>query len=239
MKKEDFLEVSAKQDIISSEKKKRHWEIGAVAVCLCLMLGATIETRLSQISDSSAERIGMPAGAWPSDVDPVIASVAVYPADRDVRDVENATLKVVDEETARSVEGLGEYLPAWLPEGISFYYADLYETVMKDGTKYAMLRAVYTTGEVEEDTIIDGETGEAFPQRLVSEFEILFLDHDPGIEEPIYQIKELPKFLSDNWNGNMFYFQYEDIYMSFMPSFSKPTADEILSILLIIGSIEK
>ena len=84
----------------------------------------------------------------PTGIDPVIASIAVYPATESIEDVANATVESIAEVDAYGFDTLGEYLPASLPDGYHFGKADLYETTMKDGTVYYMLRVQYTTGMV-------------------------------------------------------------------------------------------
>ena len=87
-----------------------------------------------------------PGGTHPDGVDPVIASVAVYPATENIEDVADATLESISEVDAYEFDTLGEYLPTSLPDGYHFGKANLYETTMKDGTRYYMLRVQYTTG---------------------------------------------------------------------------------------------
>ena len=78
---------------------------------------------------------GEPAGNFPDGVDPVIASLAVFPAAEDITDVENATIESITETDAYEVDTPGEYLPASWPGNYHFGNASLYETTMKDGTK--------------------------------------------------------------------------------------------------------
>lgn len=241
MKKEDFFEVLGEldDDVVKEAeapvKKKWNWKVwGAAAACLCLAISAAA-TRL-YLPISGGGGAWDPGGSWPEGVDPVIASIAVYPAGEDVRDVENATLEKIDEETALALEGLGEHLPTWLPDGISFNFADLYETTMKDGTTYHMLRAYYTNGEVIASGIVDGDTGETIPDRLNDEFYVFVMDYKPKLtKKRVHQIADLPKFLSGAWEGGTFHFQCGDVYIGFTPNDSELSVDDILSV---IASIE-
>ncbi len=69
------------------------------------------------------------------------------PPQKSIEDVmQTLRLKVFAEVDAYGFDILGEYLPTSLPDGYHFGKANLYETTMKDGTVYYMLRVQYTTG---------------------------------------------------------------------------------------------
>lgn len=53
-------------------------------------------------------------------VDPIISSLAIYPASEDIQDVENATIEKLDETTAYAMTDLGSYLPTQLSNGYMF-----------------------------------------------------------------------------------------------------------------------
>lgn len=238
MRKEDFFEIFGEldDDIVKKAEtpvnKKINWKVwGALAACLCLVAGMAAAAELFTRSSLPIGGGGSPAGAWPEGVDPITASLAVYPADERVENVESATCEKIDEETACAVEGLGEHLPASLPDGISFHSASLYETTMKNGTSYALLRAFYTRGEVISSNLVDGETGESLPASLHDEFAVFVMNYKPATPKNIYQMGELQEFLSNAWDGSTFHFACGGVYIGFTSNGHTLSVDEILSIL--------
>lgn len=95
----------------------RRW--AAIAACLTLVLAGVLFTRYFPKPVSGG--IGAPNGTWPEGVDPIVASVAVFPKDQyTIYDVEDATTTSLTEEEAYAFEPLGDYLPTELPEGYYF-----------------------------------------------------------------------------------------------------------------------
>lgn len=231
---DDILERS---ETATQSRKKPAWlKWSAMAACLCLLVGGALLSRILSQPSAGGGANPSPGGAWPEDVDPLIASVAVYPVTEDVRNVETATYEEIDEATAYAMEGLGEHLPTWLPNDIFFHYASLYETTMRDGTKYYMLRAFYTAGEVIPSDVVDGETGEPLPDRLHDEFAVSVMTYKPNTKKSIHQIEDLPEFLSRSWEeGSTFHFECGDVYICFTPESSELSLDVILSV---VDSIE-
>ena len=94
---------------------------GAMAACAGLIITATALTLPGILREPSSgpNILGgiVTPGEYPEGVDPVIASMAVYPATEDIRDVLDATIESVDENTAYGIPGLGNHLPADLPAG--------------------------------------------------------------------------------------------------------------------------
>jgi hypothetical protein len=128
------------------KSKKPIWiKWGAIAACLCLVVAGIAVSQIPNVFPDHGAGID-PGRTHPDGIDPVIASIAVYPATESIEDVANATVESIAEADAYGFDTLGEYLPASLPDGYHFEKADLYETTMKDGTVYYMLRVQYTTG---------------------------------------------------------------------------------------------
>lgn len=120
------------------------------------------------------------AGSMPEGIDPIVASIAVYPADKSLSDVADATLNEINESEAKAIE-LGNHFPTAIPEGYRFKVASIYETTMKDGTKYHLLRLHYTAGDNDNaDMSIHSD-----------EFFIQFTDFQPNTEKTIYTIDTL------------------------------------------------
>ena len=116
------------------KSKKPIWiKWGAIAACLCLVVAGIAVSQIPNVFPDHGAGID-PGGTHPDGIDPVIASIAVYPATESIEDVANATVESIAEVDAYGFDTLGEYLPASLPDGYHFEKADLYETTMKDGT---------------------------------------------------------------------------------------------------------
>lgn len=176
---------------------------------------------------------GEPNGAWPEGVDPVTASVAVYPKDRyTIYDVENATTTKLTQEEAYAFESLGDYLPTELPEGYSFYNATLYETTMKDGSKYYMLRTGYSKGPVQDrPELIDGNTGEPIVSGTGNEPFILFpMNYKPEVKGKIFDAEKITVRDIEKKGGSVFHVSYGDVYMGISP-YNYVSAEDFLTMI--------
>ena len=237
MRAETFCDVfgDIRQEYIQEARdpvptRKRRWPKLTAAACLCLVLGAAALTQLPGSPLYRGSGGGNSGGMWPEGVDPVTARLAVHPATEDVRDVATATYEEIDESTASSLDGLGEYLPTWLPDGFSFHYAALYETTMKDGKQYHLLRAFYTDGEVIPG-ILDGDTGEQMPDQLHDALAVFVMDYEPDTKKVIHQREDLPAFLERDWDGSTFHFACGEIYVGVTVNGGSLSTEDILSIL--------
>ncbi len=173
--------------------KRNTWvKWGTAAACLCLIVGAVfailsinnnghIQGNMNNISAAGVGENEMRAGNMPEGIDPIIASVAVYPADRNLFDVADATLNEINESEAKAT-GLGQHFPKKIPEGYHFKIAVIYETTMKDGTKYHLLRLHYTTGDKNNADMSDH----------ADEFSIQLTDFQPNTEKTVYTVDALP-----------------------------------------------
>lgn len=188
---------------------------GAIAACFGLIITAAILT-LPDILRKLGGSPNVPGG-----VDAVIESMAVYPATEDIRDVEDATIKNIDKTTAYEITGLGNYLPTALPAGYHFDRASLYETTMKSGTKYHLLRVTYTTGSDEitmAPTNDDGGVPASDPTLFGSVLVIFIMDYEPGTNRAVYSFENLQEYLKTKDDNETFYFSYEDVYIGFSPN---------------------
>ena len=116
--------------------------------------------------------------------------MAVYPATESIEDVANATVESIAEADAYGFDTLGEYLPASLPDGYHFGKADLYETTMKDGTVYYMLRVQYTTGYGTPQ----GSSGEEVapdPNTLDNSFVVFVMNYKPEVKREIINVEKV------------------------------------------------
>lgn len=210
---------------------------GAMVACFGLIITVTVLTLPGVLRNPSGGP-SIPGGGvatpgeHPEGVDPVIESMAVYPATEDIRDVEDATIESVDEITAYGMPGLGNYLPVALPAGYHFYGASLYETTMKNGTKYHLLRVTYSTGSDEITAAPaddDGGVPVPDPNLLGSSFVVFVMDYKPKTNNTIYSFEDLREYLETTDNNGIFHFTYEDIYIGFSPA--DLSAKEILDVV--------
>jgi|GEM_PF-1531409 len=118
----------------------------------------------------------VPGGAVSAGIDPVKASIAVFPATATIEDVADATLTSLTEAEAKQLSDIGKHLPTVLPDGYSMERASSYETTMNNGTVYRMLRTQYCDNE-----------------RKTNELNIAIFNFRPDSDMPIYDsIDELP-----------------------------------------------
>ena len=210
---------------------------GAMAACAGLIITATALTLPGILREPSGGP-NIPGGGvaapseHPEGVDPIIESMAVYPATEDIRDVEDAAVESVDENTAYGIPGLGNYLPTDLPAGYHFGKANLYETTMKSGTKYHLLRVTFTTGSDEITTAPaneDGGISAPDPNLFCSSFAVLIMDYEPRTNKPVYSFEDLQEYLETKDDNVTFHFAYKDIYIGFSPD--DLSAEEILDVV--------
>ena len=154
-----------------------------------------------------------PGGMWPEGVDPVIASVAVIPAGVDLLDVADAISVSISEEDARTVEGLGGYLPTELPEECRYGKAAHYRTMMKDGTEYQMLRVTYESGEASVPAPVPENAQMASATTGNTAFLWMVWGHRPDTDLPVYQPEEVSASLIEQQEGRVFYIDYDGIYV--------------------------
>lgn len=166
----------------------------------------------------------VPGGSLPEGMDPIAASIAVFPDNESLSNVENATLNSISEEEANRIPELGEHLPAVIPEGYRFRHAGLYETTMKDGTVYRLLRVSYSFGEISPNDSPEDE-----PDTL--DYSISLLNYVPKTDAPVYLFDALPDDLA---GSGFLYVVYGDLYVGI--DVGNLTADEILSVL---GSVSR
>lgn len=209
---------------------------GAMAACLCLLIGgAVMYQNLNTPSRPGSGPGAQPGGSISEEIDPIISSLAVYPASEDIRDVENATIDEVDETTAYAMPDLGAYLPTQLPDGYTFGNAGVYETTMKNGTKYYMLRATYYSGAVPTPALND-EGGAAIGKTTEKSFAVFVMNYEPGTEKEIYDAADVSESTLERIMANgTFHLSYGDIYVGITPDSSQTAGD----ILPIIQSINK
>lgn len=194
MKKEDFFEVLGEldDDIVKGAKtimkKKMNWRTwGAMAACLCLVVVAAALLASSDIPLAITGGGGMDLG---NDGMTYNHSVAVYPATESEDNVDTADVVSLTEQEALD-NPLADYLPKQLPEGFHYGRGSIYNTVMKDGTQYNMLRIEYITGEIPKPQFAE-DGGEAVPnpELLGDTFTVCVMNYEPETDISIYSSQE-------------------------------------------------
>lgn len=194
MKKEDFFEVLGEldDDIVKGAKtimkKKMNWRTwGAMAACLCLVVVAAALLASSDIPLAITGGGGMDLG---NDGMTYNYSVAVYPATESEDNVDTADVVSLTEQEALD-NPLADYLPKQLPEGFHYGRGSIYNTVMKDGTQYNMLRIEYITGGVPKPEFAE-DGGEAVPnpELLGDTFTVCVMNYEPETDISIYSSQE-------------------------------------------------
>lgn len=145
----------------------------------------------------------------------VMKSIAVYPGYESFDNVAGATLCEINEDDAYAHE-LGRYLPDELPDGYMFEKASLYETEMKDGTKYHMLRVCYAKDDEQMQTVPSTEEYEAAAP-VCGEFVVFVMDYEPKSDR-IYSPDEFDEALYERLNGGTFIINVNgEVYVGISP----------------------
>lgn len=145
----------------------------------------------------------------------VMKSIAVYPGYESFDNVAGATLDEISEDGAYA-HALGKYLPDELPDGYMFEKASIYETEMKDGTKYHMLRVCYAMEDEQMQTVPSTEEYEAAAP-VCGEFVVFVMDYEPKSDR-IYSPDELDETLCERLDGGTFIINVSgDAYVGISP----------------------
>ena len=215
---EKFITASSPENTkkMKTSPKKAWVKWGVAAACLCLVAGIGVMNIDQGLSDGIPESGGgapQLGGTVPEGVDPVVASLAVIPAGVDLLDVADATSVSIGEGDARAVETLGSFIPNILPEGCQYGVAGYYETTMKDGTRYHMLRITYDRGQ--SAVPIPKTENEESASEITGDTAFLWMvwGHRPDTDLPIYQPEEISASLIEKQEGRVFYINYDGIYV--------------------------
>ena len=145
----------------------------------------------------------VPGGAVSAGIDPVKASIAVFPATATIEDVADATLTSLTEAESKQLSDIGKHLPTVLPDGYSMERAS-------NGTVYRMLRTQYFDND-----------------RKTNELNIAIFNFRPDSDMPIYDsFDELPADLDPL---DVFFVKTGDVYA--LVSASDLRLDEIKTVL--------
>jgi len=201
----------------------------AAAACLCLIAGLVLPNLLqgrpgSAVTPGAGGEGIVPGGApgdWSGDIDPITASIAVFPDTEKLENVQSATLTDIDEATACAFGDLGAYLPTHVSAGYHFARASVYETTMKDGTKYYQLRVVYADGDIAElDPVTDTATGEQSKEAQTmtsNSYKLWIMNYNPGKEYTVYSGDTLTEYIKNLSDNGVFYFTMDGLFFGFVP----------------------
>lgn len=234
----EYIEKAADYSVAKKAHKPVWLKWAAMAACLCLVIAGAAIWNSGLFGDTpeggggAGGGAGTPGGAWPEGVDPIMASVAVIPAEESLSDVADATHVSISEEDAKNVEFLGAYLPDTLPDGCRYGTASYYETTMKNGTRYHMIRVTYESGQSTAPAPVteDGQTASMAGDAV---FLWIVLGHRPDTDRPIYQPDDVTAQVLDQIGGGMFYIDYGGVYVGI--SRFEVSTEELMNI---IDSIE-
>lgn len=216
---DDELIAAAFND--AKTKKKNAWiKWGSIAACLCVVSAVAAiwcngPGLFGNLPESGGDVEGggiAPGGVLLEGVDPVVASVAIFPAGENLSDVADATLVSIDEKDAKKIERLGDYLPDTLPEGCRYGTAGYYETTMRDGTRYRMIRVTYESGQGAVPAPVPENAQAASEMTGGTAFLWMVWGHRPDTDRPVYQPDEVTVRLLEQ-TGGVFYIEYEGVYV--------------------------
>lgn len=202
-----------------AKKKKNGWlKWGAMAACLCLVIaGSTIILRQNFDTPGVGNEGGLDGAG-----DGTNYSVAVYPATENVENVASAEIVSLTESEALS-NSLAEHLPKQLPDGFHYGRGSIYNTVMKDGTQYNMLRVEYISGVIPEQQFAeDGAAIAPNPETIGELFTVCVMNYAPKADEAILSsIEEVTLALLEE-NGAA-YIRSGDCYIGVFTETADPT----------------
>ena len=151
-------------------------------------------------------------------------SVACFPAGRTIDEVENATCIGIYPSSLNDVNDLCDYVPSYTPSPYHWEVAGLYETTMKDGTIYRMLKITYITGN-DDNTIDDTDD--------VLNYWISVCDFKPDISD-LFDFEDLSEeILSEIYEKDIFAIKYGNHYVIIEPILL--SKDETIKIINSIG----
>lgn len=228
MRKEDFFEILGEldDDIVRAAettiKKKMNWKVwGAMAACLCLLAGASAVLWRNNTPAGGSLTPGF--GDAGDSTEGSMYSVAVYPASESEENVDTADVVSLTESEALG-NPLAEHLPKQLAERFHYGRGSVYNTVMKDGTQYNMLRVEYITGEIPEQKFTeDGGAIAPDPEAFGDTFTICVMNYEPKTDISIYpSAEEITVSLLEE-NGTA-YIHSKDCYIGVFTETAEPAS---------------
>ena len=197
MKKEDMFEVLNDIDDeyvekANSKKKRGYTKWAALAASFCIVVIGVFAIFKPFETGAGIDVGGTDSGHY---------SIAVYPPYESVENVADAQIITLSETEAYSFETLGAALPTALPEGYSYQSGYLYDTTMKDGTKYYLLRVTFADGPRPEEIVTeDGGVMMPDPSDMPNEFYVLVTNYKPVENVELYASGDIGDIdINDIW----------------------------------------
>ena len=200
-------------------KKNRHQEkktvLAAAFVLLIAVAAGIIGYKTNWLGSNTAPNNGdagfgedidgtiLPGGSLPEGMDPIVASLAVFPEGETLVEVADARLDSLSQKEAYDTEISGKHLPEFVPDGYEFRHAGLYTTTMKNGMIYYMLSVSYSSGESVHD-----DSSEDVVDTL--DYSVSMWSFTPKTESEVFSINALPDDLSGK---GLIYVLYDDVYI--------------------------
>lgn len=125
----------------------------------------------------------------------------------------DATLVSIREGDARKIERLGDYLPDTLSAGCRYGPAGYYETTMKDGTRYRMIRVTYENGQSGIPAPVPENAQSATEMTGGTAFLWMIWGHCPDTDRPILKPDQVSARLLKQMEGGVFYIDYGGVYV--------------------------
>ncbi len=215
----DINEKYVKEAREYRKAKKPVWlKWGAMAACLCLVVvGFTglLHQNLRTPGSGGLGGEGAGGGGY--------YSVAVYPASEKNENVATAEVVSLTENEVVNNE-LSKHLPKHLPDGFHYGRGSIYNTVMKDGTQYHMLRVEYISGTLPEQQF--AEDGGAIAPNLDTTgdiFTVCVMNYEPETEHNIYSSTDEVTVSLFEESGSVC-ISLEDYYISIFAGTAAPEA---------------
>ena len=144
-------------------------------------------------------------------------SVACFPAERVIEDVASATCTAVSEEEIKDINGLCDYVPSEIPASYHLEAAGFYETIMKDGTKYRMLKITYRS--CKDSVSVDKENNLATfdPSNETHDFCVSVCDFQPDVSDTFNAENLNEESIVKALTKDIFCIKYEDYYVAIEP----------------------
>jgi len=181
--------------IMNKMKKMTIFKYGTAVACICLLVvGISYMNNKSSIDSGFGTKVDgtVPGGEIEGDIDPTVASLIVAPENENEKDVEDANMNgILEEKEAQTIKGLGKHLPSFIPNGYSFDYGAIYETTMKNGTKYYRLVVNYSFVEENNPDMMFEEEVDVHDY-----YSIAVMNYKPRESFTYYTVDTLPKSIS-------------------------------------------
>ena len=180
---ERFITASSPENTKKTKNAKVNaWvKWGTAAACLCLVIGSVALLSQKYNSPNAGSEYGL--GGVGSETN---YGVWVGPVTVKAEDVASAEVVSLTESEAMS-NPLAEHLPKELPDGFHYGRGSIYNTVMKDGIQYNMLRVEYISGTIPEQQFSeDGGAIAPNPDTIGELFTVCVMNYEPEVRNGIY-----------------------------------------------------